>query len=64
MMQAGKDYIAKGDAEPESARSVYLRELLQAMNVPSTEPEEKPAAGSGEKPAKPNQNKPTLKLTK
>ena len=66
MMQAGKDYIAKGDSEYESPRARYLRELLQSikMQTRSDKPEEKAEITPEEPPAvkSTNQNKPTLKL--
>jgi hypothetical protein len=65
MMQAGKDYLAKGDAEYESPRARYLRELLQSIKMQkrSDEPEEKAEIAPEEPVVKStNQNKPTLKL--
>ena len=66
MMQAGKDYIAKGESEYESPRARYLRELLQSikMQKPSDKSEEKATIAPEELPAvkSTNQNKPTLKL--
>lgn len=67
MMRAGKDYITKGgapDHEPEDARSKHLRELLQAVGVQPAETAAEPVEAEEHPAAKPNQDKPTLKLTK
>jgi hypothetical protein len=70
MMQAGKDYLTKADAEYESPRALYLRELLKSVKAQGTSAEidaaakveDEPVKAAAE-PVKPtNQNKPTLKL--
>lgn len=71
MMQAGKDYITKGEPEYESPRARHLRELLQSVRAQGApvEAEEADTVGHAD-PAKieptksTNQSKPTLKLTK
>lgn len=62
MMQAGKDYIAKGEPEYESPRVQYLRELLRSVRSHGA-PEE-PAKIEAEPIKSTNQDKPTLKLKK
>lgn len=65
MMQAGKDYMAKGAPEYESPRALYLRELLKTIKAQSAPDEvEEPAKIETEPVKSTNQNKPTLKLTK
>lgn len=65
MMQAGKDYIAKGEPEYESPRALYLRELMKTIKAqPALDEVEEPAKIESELAKSTNQNKPTLKLTK
>jgi hypothetical protein len=65
MMQAGKDYLAKGEPEYESPRALYLRELMKTIKAQSAPDEvEEPAKIEAEPVKSTNQNKPTLKLTK
>lgn len=65
MMQAGKNYIAKADAEYESPRAAHLRELLHSVKAQDAAPEEKDLIPIEPEPVKStNQDKPTLKLTK
>jgi hypothetical protein len=65
MMQAGKDYIAKGDAEYESPRALYLRELLRSVKAQDAPAEtEDPTKIEVEPIKSSNQEKPTLKLKK
>jgi len=63
MMQAGKDYIAKGEQEYESPRERYLRELLLSIKAQAAPDEvEEPEKIKAEPVKSTNQNKPTLKL--
>ena len=65
MMQAGKDYIAKGEAEYESPRALYLRELLRSVRAQDAPVEVEELAKIEAEPVKStNQEKPTLKLKK
>lgn len=72
MMQAGKDYIAKGEPEYESPRTRNLRELLRSVKAQIAPAETEEPAVEIEDPVKieaepiksGNQEKPTLKLKK
>jgi hypothetical protein len=65
VMQAGKDYVAKGEPEYESPRALYLRELMKTIKAQSAPVEvDEPAKIEAEPVKSTNQNKPTLKLTK
>lgn len=61
MMQAGKDYVTKGEPEYESPRAAYLRDLLKAVNAPAGPPERQEVPAEA---AAVNQTKPTLKLSR